>query len=411
MPIGAQDLDAFEEAFKTMYEDEVQDLTILSSWYLQQLQNEDPEAFKGGHGYEWRAKVQRNPSYGIGLLDGGFVPKPGHDTVIPASQDVIDFSASTGLTEDLVNRGKKGPAAFLDAVQDCVDGVVEPLQSKISAMALRPQIVSVTANSSSSTSLVVATTQYWQVGAEIVVGNRTTGVEVGRRRITAKNPNTNTLTLNTAISATAATDSIWYVGAGPTAPIGIDSLAHACTETRTLHGINSATYPSWAGNAVNKGGAVADLADFSKLRDRLARRGAKGVKAVTTFGIMRRFANQMQSQKQFVNAEATTLRGGFKELYIDDIQLGAEPDAPVGYCFVWDQKKVKLIQGKYGWVTAPSGGNGIWRQSIGIDGDGDARYKFEWETTYATTLNIRYKDPKTCGMLENCQDEPPIGDA
>jgi hypothetical protein len=54
---------------------------------------------------------------------------------------------------------------------------------------------------------------------------------------------------------------------------------------------------------------------------------------VTTRGIRRRLADTYQSQKRFNDARATEIHGGYTAIFVNEIPVVADDDAPKGWVF------------------------------------------------------------------------------
>lgn len=406
MAAGKYDLAALSVAFKTVYDPKIRNIIDEESYFLSMIEKGDVEAFKGGLGLEWLVKVTPNTSYGIGLEDGGILPAPGRRTEVRAKTDVIDHWSSTELTEAAIRRASGGEAAFYSVLETSKTEIVTDLRKKVDTSLYKTPLFVVTANSAGTT-VTLSSVQYIQPGDVLEIGNKADGTSSALRSVVSKDHATNTIVINSAITVTSAASGAWYPGAGPAAPKKIESLALAAGVNRTLHNIDSTTIHGWNGNTLDLAGGIADEGDFGFLKDQISERGqGKVTDAITTTGIVRRFANQMVSAKRFTNAEAVTLRGGFSALFIDEIPVVAQSDVPKGHLFAFDRKAMTELKGESGFITVP-GSDTIWRQTID---QATGRYKTSFEASYGVTLNVIYNTPGAVGSLTSCQDDKPPAD-
>jgi hypothetical protein len=253
---------------------------------------------------------------------------------------------------------------------------------------------------SAGTTVTLGSTQYIAIGDVLEFGNRATGAGATTRIVTAKDNDALTITVDSAVTVTAANSGAWYPGTGPTAARAIDSLALAAGVNRTLHGINSTTIHAWNGNTKDLAGAVADEDDFGDIKDTIHdRKQGKVTDALTTSGIQRRFARQMQSGRRLVNEGAVTIKGGFSAVFLDNIPLVSEPEVPKQHLFMWDKAALTLLTGDSGFEKTP-GTDSIWKPQISSNN----RYKTAYQASYMLELNVLYNTPGAVGSLTNCQD-------
>ncbi len=415
MAEGPYNLTTASNLLKTVYRDKITDTVIKSDFLLSSLEKADPEVWTGGKKIEWAVDVApQTGNYAINNMDGGLLPKPAVRDTVPANADVADHSATTGITVDQLDRMKKGETAYANGLQKAVDDCVKDLRRKVSPQLYRNQVWTVAADSTGTT-VTLDQVQYIQVGDYLTFGNRTSGAGATVRKVTGKSISANTITVDSAVTVTAAASGAWYSGAGPTDTVKIESLDLAAAgvevstgaiTARTLHGINSGTNSTWAGNEKNLSGNAADEDDFYDVMDSMWGREAEApTEGVTTRGIQRRLMSTYQSQKRYV--DTVEVRAGFKGIFLaaptGELGLVAQPDVPKGRAYMWNRKAVELFKGPSEWLDGPDGDT-IWRWTVD---QSTGQYRAQHEATYRLKLNLLFDKPAGIGRLYNCADDKP----
>lgn len=394
------DLNALSGVLKDVYEDKIASIIPEKAYLLSTLETADPREFAGGLSLQWLVDVEPNGSYGVNRSDGLELPDPGRRKQIRANTDVNDHWSSTSVTLAALDRAKQGEAAFYNVADKAVKDVVTDLRRKIDHALYRRASWTVTADSTGTT-VTLDNTQYINVGDTLTFGNRTTGAGAATRKVTAKNNQAGTVTVDSNITVTAANSGAWYTGAGPTDTKVIDSLDLAASEGRTLHGIDSTVYRGWDGNTKDLSGAVADEGDVMEIFNRIwEREEGEVTDAITTIGIQTRIANQMVSQKRYTNAEAVKLRGGFTALFVNDKPVVAQQGVPKGRFYAYDRSKIRMHKGATEFEKPP-GASTIWKQTI----SSNQRYQTEYMCSYRYQLNLLHESPGSEGRLINCEDD------
>lgn len=114
----------------------------------------------------------------------------------------------------------------------------------------------------------------------------------------------------------------------------IQGLGSIVSSSGTLHGVNPATYPFWKSYQKAIGGAISDavlrdMKDGAMFESGLDQTSDLDFALVSTRGIRRRYSDTLLSLKNFVNSDATTLRGGFKVLTFDENPFFVDDQCPV----------------------------------------------------------------------------------
>lgn len=394
-------------ALRDVYEDKITDLVFADAYLLSTLEKTNPEEFAGGNTLQWLVDVQPNTSYAVGSLDGDVLPDPSHRVQVRAQADTVNHYGSTGVTQDSIDRTTGGDASFYRVVDKAKDELVKDLRAKVNPQFYGPRLFTVTADSAAKV-ITLDSVQYIQVGDQLTVGNRTTEASTSTVTVVSKDVASKKITVDANTTVTAATSGAWYKGAGPKAPVVIQSLDLAASTGRVLHGIDSSTYPAWDGNVKDVSGATADEDDFIDLMNRMWERGSTVKHALTTAGIQKGVAAAFQSQKRFNDANSVNLKAGFRGLLIatanGEVPLVAERGVPKGRAYIYDDKSMRLHKGSQEFMMPP-GTDSIWRW---VRDASTSAAKAEFAATYRLRLNLLFEEPRGVGRLINCVDGDPV---
>lgn len=154
--------------------------------------------------------------------------------------------------------------------------------------------------------------------------NRT--VTVDRALTTALTATTQGLVRASSSSTVAVPNNSWNKE--------IQGLGSIVAATGTLHTISPVTYPRWASQTAAVAGALADTNlhnafDAVGFETGVDPESSNDFVCITTRGIRSRYAQTLVSLKQFTNADALHLRGGFKVLDFDGRPIYTDDYCPV----------------------------------------------------------------------------------
>lgn len=403
--MAGYDTAALSTVLKPVFEGTTTDLVTSKSFLLDELEKAGPKDFPGGSTLEWEVDVAPNTSYAIGNMDGGELPDPGRRVHLRAKADIVDHDGSCGTTQDALDRAKGNDASFFKLADKIQSDLIKDLRHKINPQLYKQQIWVVTADSSGTT-VTLDNVQYLNVGDVLTFGNRTTGATPLTRTVLGKNIGAKTVTVDQAITVTAAASGAWYGGAGPADTKVMESLDRAAGTARTLHNIDSSVYGAWDGNTKDLANAAADEGDVVELLNQIWERDQGEVtSAITTIGIQRRIADGLLSQKRFNDAQSVNLHAGYKGLMIGaantEVALVAERDVPKGRLYAYDKKALRLYKGPQEFLEL---NGGIWRYVRNSNGRATSAYA----ATYRIKLNLLVDNPAGVGRLINCQDDAPV---
>lgn len=394
-------------ALKEVFDDTVHDLVYAEDYILSTIETANPREFDGGEKLTWLTAMRGNTSYKQGSLDGTVLPSPGKRQYVRASVDTTNHMGSTGLTQDAIDRADRGgEASFFKVVKEAKDTLLTDLRAAVAPQLYQQQIYVVTANSAIAT-IALDTVQFIQVGAKLKIGDKATEAGAVDRIVVSKDIANNTITVNSAVTVTAANSGAWYDGAGPAATVKMESLDRAASVDRVLHGIDSTVYDVWDGNVIDVNG-VADEDDVADLISMAWERGGDLKHAVTTARIQKGIAAGMQSQKRFNDANSVELKGGFRGLIVStpngEVPVVSQRGVPKGRLYAWDPKYVRYYKGPSGFLTAPEGGS-IWWNVRTVDAEPTS----EWATTYRMRGQLMFeKGGAGVAKLTRCTDAKPV---
>jgi hypothetical protein len=203
-------------------------------------------------------------------------------------------------------------------------------------------------------------------GGEVIDFTTIAGVVVdAARTVIAVDRAAVTITIDAAITQAlvSGTDFIVRASSSSTAAIPnnslnreIQGLSSIVAATGTLHGINPTTYPRFKSYVAPGVGALADL-DLHTALDTVGFETGVDLESegdfvmVTTRGVRSRYAQTLTSLKQFTNAEALHLRGGFKVLDFDGRPMYTDDQCQLGRLYGLSTKSLFWAEaGDWDWM-------------------------------------------------------------
>jgi hypothetical protein len=315
-------------------------------------------------GRRWVIPAHKSRNEGLGAIDeGGIVPVAGQQ----GYADLIDVLrhnlGSIEITRYAIRLSRRKPGAFVNLLSQETEGLVKDLRKDMNRQAYGNQtgaLAAVTADGANT--VTVDSVQYLRVGMRVdMIDSTNDSVLVSNRTVSAINASTKVVTYSGADATATTNHRLCRTGNWKKE---IHGLGNLITNTGTVHGIDStaagnewwkATTFSNSGNPFNE-----DLGQ--QVLDAVGGTGRGEVELLlTTRGIRRRYVNTLKSEKRFTNADAVTLRGGFKAVMFNEYPLVFDDDCPKGT--MWFLNTDGLA-----WIYLPDGdlpGNWDW-----VDDDG-----------------------------------------
>jgi len=281
-------------------------------------------------------------------------------------------------------------------------------------------LATLTTSPSATTTFTVDNGQYIGVGDTVDLLVKTTGATTTNGTAAT----VQTVTMNgTADSSTQANASI-VLGANVTADTtyGLyitgdrsnesDGLRNITNTGRTLHQINSSTYPIWDGNVKDAANTAPTEQMFMQLAQQIQNRTGKRTKQfVTSLGVQLRLALQYTSQKRYNDARATEIDGGYTEITVSS---GGQPAGVVGDTFAVNGFAFALPQDetfawaeltKPDWLLAPDGKGSILHLK---DGSSAGSKVATWQAWITWPAGLACVAPNRTGQIKNINDDKPV---
>ncbi|MDQ3317458.1 MAG: phage major capsid protein, partial [Actinomycetota bacterium] len=332
-------------------------------------------------------------------------PTPGKEAYLDALVAIRYHAYGFEITDQTTKQAKGNEGAFVNILDDNTTRLAKNMRKNINRQVYGDGtglLASLTAASAGTATVTVDTTQYLQVGDPVDILNRTSGavVSVGRT-IVSINRTTKVVTLDAAVTA-ANTDGLYLSGSRS---IEMDGLRNIISSGRTLHGINSASAGNefWDGKRIDAGAVVAGESLYERLADDVGAGGQGEVEAfLTTRGMRRRLADTYQSQKRFNDAKATEVHGGYTAIYVNEIPVMSDDDAPKGYAFGINKDAFKWFEvERPDWLQDPKTGTVFQLAAGSVAGSSRAAWQ-AWFVWYAALGCLA---PNRNGAIFNATDD------
>lgn len=400
------DVASFGGALKDDYEDLIADAVPSKSYLLSTLDDATEDVEFAGNAIVFEVDVDANQSYGINTMDGSAVPPVGRRNPQQARVNIANHAITAGLTDEIIMRSQRSEGAFISATKKIAQDTSKDLAKRVNQALYGKVLWAATANSAAAI-ITLESVQWLRIGDVIQVGNRTTGAITGQRTIIGRNIAAKTITVDSNVAVTAATDGVWYLNAGPVDTKFIEGLRFTTQATRTLHNINSATYPNWSGNEQDALTQEAGEQVYINLFDRVFEREIGEITdCVASPGMRTNLAKDLISLKRVpVSGGQVKLPGGFDAVMVSDVPVVRESDSPKGFAFGWQRSSLKTVKGgKPGWMKPPDGGDTIFVEGRNASG----QRLSSWEATYRMYLNLLAFEPGATGQIKNARDNDPV---
>jgi hypothetical protein len=343
------------------------------------------------------------------MPDSGTLATPQIDLEQDAIVNIRYHDGGLSLSDALIKQATgNNSGAFVNKLSRSTKKLADSLRKNINRQAYGTGSAgthAVLASSpAASTTFTVDSTQYLRVGMVIDVLNISTGAAgTAGVTITAINRTTKVVTVSAAVTATTTTFGVFKEGAWGNEVEG--GLRNATGTSRTLHGINSATAGNefWNGNRVAASSAVAGEGLFEQLADLVGQQGQGEVDVfLTTRGIRRRLADTYQSTKRFNDARAVEIHGGYTAIFVNEIPVVIDDDAPKGWAFALQNEAFLWGQiEEPGFLTDPKTGT-AWHLAMGST---LGKRKAAWEAWFIWYAALACVAPNRIGAIPDAADD------
>lgn len=353
------DTATFSAAMKTKFIGPIRDTLYKGRVLLFGDSDANPTQFKGitrsaeginfvGNDFRIPLKTSRNSAVGF-RSENETLPAPGASKYTYLTEPMRYTYGLFNITGQLLKAAASEEGAFRVAFKQEMEDTVLSLKMDLSRAAwgdgsgkffdVRTTVVSGAVAVDVSSTVNVRGGEYLDfvnaAGTVVSAAHQVTGIDRPNRNITITPALAAGLTAGTHFAVRASSDSTTAVP-NNSQNKEIQGISSIVSDTGSLHGVNPATFPQWKSYKKNIAGGISD----SVLRDAVdgvgfetgidLEDGGVDFALVTTRGVRRRYADTLTSVKRFNDAEATTLRGGFKVLKFDDLNFFVDDFSPLG---------------------------------------------------------------------------------
>jgi hypothetical protein len=344
----------------------------------------------------------RRNRYRGSIVDGGTLPVPGYQSDQDAIVGIKYHFQGISLTEMAIKQADGNQGSFVNVLDRETRMLSQDMRKDINRQVYGDGtgVLTTLTGTPTTTSGVVASAQYLDIGDPIDV-RQSNGTVRGSAIVTSINRTTKTVTWDTTVTTPVAGDLITIQGNYGNE---MDGLQNMTGTTGVLHGINRATAGNefWQGKRRDAASAVAGEGLFEQLADDVGAGGQGEVDVfVTTRGIRRRLADTYQSQKRFNDARATEIHGGYTAIFVNEIPVVADDDAPKGWVFAINKDAFRWFEvAKPDWLRSQNGQ--VWH--LATSGTGSGR-RAAWEAWFEWFAALGTLAPNRTGAIVNAQDD------
>jgi hypothetical protein len=352
-----------------------------------------------------------------GRADGGTLPVAGtqtwQDAIIKMTYQYIGIE----ITDAAIEASTSNEGAFLNLLTAEMKGATNDFRKDMNRQLYGTGdglLATLTAETASGKVLTVDSVQYLQVGDPVDLVVKSTGATTNgvlATTIAARTPSEKKVELASAVAGAVSTTYGLYISGDRSNEV--NGLRNIVAKNRTLHEINSETAGNgfWNANIREAGTSESSTAVigeslFEQLIDDVGFSGQGEVEVIlTTRGIRRRLADTYQSQKRFNDAQATKVHGGYTAIFVNEVPVIADDDAPRGWAFGLNKESFRLFQQcSPQWMEAPQGGGGIFHLKDGSTAGTKVATYQAWMKWYFNLGNIA---PNRNGAIKFGTDDLP----
>ena len=311
------------------------------------------------------------------------------------------------VTGPSVALSDENPKAFAKVITEETDGVIRDLGRDFNRQLFgngNGALGYFSAATTASTSVVVTGSARGFGPDDLVdIYDNTGALTDSGIRVLAVNYATRTLTLGTAIDATAGGFAA-RAGSGPDTVRGnreITGLDSIIDDSSVLYDIDPALQPVWQAQVLTKSGGATLEESMTLLTDQIYAAGGKTSLMITSQGVRRAYAKELMSLRQTVNR--TEHEGGFSGLKFTsdgpsgEIEILVDLDAPTGEIQALDMSDLTLYRDK-AWSWLDRDGS-MWKQDYSNGGAKDA-WRAEIAQYHELAISRRNTHGKLTGITE-----------
>jgi len=359
-------------------------------------------------GRQYIIPVHTSRNEGGGAIDeGGVIPVAGQQGWTDLSDSLRHILWSIELTRFAIRLSNRNEGVFLKLLEAETKGATRDMRKDVNRQAYGNQTGALAAVvSDGAGNVVVDTVQYLRVGMKIDFMSVADDSKLNgsTQTITAINDATKTVTY-TPTDLTATTNHrICRAGSWKKE---INGLGKLVDNTGLVHGVDaSLAVNKWhRSQVIDMLGAQFNEDSGQQLCDNIEVIGNDEVEfLIGTHGIVRRYANQLKSLKQFTGNDVVRLRGGFKALLFNEMPMIKDPDAPKG--ILWFLNSDALM-----WAWLPNGklpGDWDWVDDDGAVLTRKADRTDAFEGYLAGDFNLNAPTRNALGKMINLEDDAAV---
>jgi hypothetical protein len=363
----------------------------------------------------------RNLGRGV-ATDGGVLATAGQQSYLNGYVGIHYYDGGIEITDLLVAQSESDVGAFTRGLNSEMDGALTDMKKQLTqsvyqnAGGILANWVSGTGTGSAVT-IVVDSGQYIHVGDTVdlltassgavkVTGATVTNVVFNGTADSATQTQAQ-ITLSTVTSAGASGDALYISGTRGNATEGLSDI---CSTGRTLHGINSSTYPIWNSNVLPAGQSDPSEDIFIQLAQQARYRSAKNMDTfLSSLGVQRRLARTYVSQKRYNDAQATKIEGGYSAIYVTTpngaVPVVADVDAPYGTAYGLEMSSYSWAEVRRpDWLSAPDGKGSVLHLK---DGATAGTKETVWQAWITWPCSLVNEAPNRSGVITGLNDDIP----
>jgi hypothetical protein len=396
---------------KDLYVGPVVEQINKKTWLLDQIERDSDHIDHTGRRAVIPLHTSRNRGRGS-RGDAGTLPVAGQqgyaDAIVPIKYHYSGIEISDGAIE----ASTSNEGAFLNLLNAETKGCAEDMRKDMQRQVYGTGdglLATVKATAEETKTIELDSVQYIAVGDPVDVLVKATGekgegieaVSVVKR----EGGSTKKVELSEKVKKATTSYGVYVAGNRSNE---INGLRNIIDKGRTLHDINSATAGNeyWNATVRDVGAsatetAVAGETVFEELADDIGPNGEIDV-FLTSRGVRRRLADTYQSQKRFNDAQAVKIHGGYTAIFVNEIPVIADDDAPRGYVFGINKDSFRWFeQTAPGWLDRDGG---ILKLK---DGATAGTKVAVWQGWFRWYVNLGNTAPNRNGVLRYATDNDP----
>jgi hypothetical protein len=407
--LGAtQTLATADAILKDLYRGPIVEQVNYKTYMLDMIERDSDHVDFTGRRAVVPLHTQRNLSP-TSIADGGTLPDPGTQGYRYATIDIKYHAAGMELTDQAIKQAKGNEGAFINLLDADSKALAKDMKKNINRQVFgdgKGTVAGLTSSPAAAATFTVTNTQPLQAGQTIDIRDIAAGtVRAAGVVIQSINRTTRTITLTTNVTATGnaggTLDGIFLPGAYG---LEMEGLRSAVGATGVFHGIDRtvAAGEFWRGKTRDAAAATAGESLFEQLIDDIGAVGLGDVEVVlTSRGIRRRLADTYQSTKRFNDAKAVEVHGGYTAIFVNEVPVISDDDAPKGWAFALRKEAFKWFEVEApDWLKSEDGT--IWHLANGAT---VASKRAAWQAWFVWYASLGVTQPGAIGAIFNAADD------